>query len=46
MCDFEVVGIVSFGLGCAKPDTPAIYTRVSKYVPWIESVVCSYKDGS
>jgi secreted trypsin-like serine protease len=46
MCDFEVVGIVSFGLGCAKRDTPAIYTRVSKYVPWIESVVCSYKDGS
>ena len=46
MCDFDVVGITSFGLGCAKPDTPAVYTRVSKYVPWIESVVCSYKDGS
>ena len=46
MCDFDVVGITSFGLGCAKPDTPAVYTRVSKYVPWIESVVCSYKDGT
>jgi secreted trypsin-like serine protease len=45
-CDFDVVGIVSFGLECALPDTPALYTRVSKYVPWIESVVCSYKDGS
>jgi secreted trypsin-like serine protease len=46
MCDFDVVGIVSFGLGCAKPDTPAVYTRVSKYVPWIESVVCAYTNGS
>jgi secreted trypsin-like serine protease len=46
MCDFDVVGITSFGLGCAEPDTPAVYTRVSKYVPWIESVVCSYKDGT
>ena len=46
MCDFEVVGITSFGLGCAKPGTAAIYTRVSNYVPWIESVVCSYKDGT
>jgi secreted trypsin-like serine protease len=39
-CDFDVVGIISFGIECAKPDTPAVYTRVSKYVPWIESVVC------
>jgi secreted trypsin-like serine protease len=46
MCDFDVVGIVSFGLGCALPNTPALFTRVSKYVPWIESVVCSYKDES
>jgi Secreted trypsin-like serine protease len=45
MCDFDVVGIISFGRGCAKPNITAVYTRVSKYVPWIESVVCSYKDG-
>jgi transmembrane serine protease 3 len=45
MCDFDVVGIVSFGIECAKPDTPAVYTRVSNYVPWIESVVCAYDEG-
>ena len=46
MCDFDVVGVISFGLECAKADTPAVYSRVSKYVPWIESVVCSYTDRS
>lgn len=35
-----VAGIVSFNsrLGCAAPDVPDVYTRVSAYVPWIESV--------
>ncbi|XP_063705763.1 serine protease persephone-like isoform X1 [Culicoides brevitarsis] len=33
-----VVGLVSFGNGCAAKD-PAVYTRVSHYIGWIESVV-------
>ncbi|GJQ80977.1 hypothetical protein Trydic_g4793 [Trypoxylus dichotomus] len=33
-----LVGITSFGRSCAGP-TPSVYTRVSNFVDWIESIV-------
>lgn len=36
---FVVAGVTSFGKGCGGENSIGIYTRVSAYVGWIESVV-------
>ncbi|XP_008218019.2 serine protease snake-like [Nasonia vitripennis] len=38
-CLQEIVAVTSFGISCAVPKMPAVYTKVSHYIDWIESVV-------
>uniref|UniRef100_A0A1A9WC60 Peptidase S1 domain-containing protein n=1 Tax=Glossina brevipalpis TaxID=37001 RepID=A0A1A9WC60_9MUSC len=33
-----IIGITSIGVGCAS-SIPGIYTRISEYIPWLQSII-------
>lgn len=39
ICTYCIIGITSYGRQCGHANTPAMYTRVSYFIPWIVHTV-------
>ena len=40
--EHTLVGVVAFGDGCAQPNFPTVYMRVSAYLPWTIGVIMGF----
>lgn len=38
-CMYSIIGVTSFGKFCGFSNSPAVYVRVSNYIPWIVQTV-------
>jgi len=34
-----IIGVTSWGVGCARPGVPGVYARMSAYAEWLDGVI-------
>ena len=43
---YAVIGVVSYGYGCANPSFPGVYARVTEVKAWIQSHAAGTEDSN